>query len=237
MSERNVDFEKEVKSRRPRSNTGKTIMRLTFQRRRSSALTKAKKTQKRIVLVGSTKSGKTALVKRFVNNEFSTVYQPTVEDVYYHNYKYGARHFQLEMVDMPSPFMFPVMRDLHIKEADVVMLIYDINNRSSFTELMNAWKQITDIRPNLPVIIVGTKEDLMTFPQNAEEQTANLIFEMTDTCDIDVEHILTSAKNDVGVKRAFEICLDQISNENFSGSNSSVSSSDEVLPSCFYCCF
>lgn len=216
-----------------------SLLKFVSTHRRSSALTEVKKKRTRILLVGSTKSGKTTLAKRFINNEFSEKYQPTVEDSYYHNYKYGKRHFHLEIIDMPSPFMFPVMRDLHVKVADAIMLIYEIDNQLSYTEAMDAWKRIRGLREDsLPIVIVGTKQDLMTVSRNVEECMANMTLpEISDT--FDVKHILTSAKNNVGVTEAFQLCLDEIipgMDQTSSSLTLSDCNDDENSSSCSCCC-
>lgn len=208
-------------------------------RRRSSALSKAHEKTKKIVLVGSTRCGKTALVKRFIGAGFQEQYKATVEDSYFYNYKYNSRHLHIEIVDMPSPFAFPVMRDLHIKAADGVLLVYEIGNELSHMEAMKAWERIRELRDALPLVIVGTKQDFMSVKQNIEElMTDNTMHsacnDKTTNCS-DVPHILTSAKDDVGVKEAFDWCLQEMS-LTFNESSDS-DSSDGVEIGCCGLCF
>lgn len=206
--------------------------------RRSSAMTNANKQTTRIVLIGSTKSGKTSIARRFIADEFTEKYRPTVEDAYYRNYKYGKQHFHVEIIDMPSPFTFPVMRDLHVKAANVAMLIYEIDNQASFTEAMDAWKRIRELRgDSLPIVVVGTKKDQMIVTRNAEECIANVLGEdeMAQWWNDDVQHILTSAKDDVGVTEAFEMCLNETMDlRNCSSSSLALSQFSERQSLC--CC-
>lgn len=44
----------------------------------------------RIVILGGGGVGKTAIVKRFLFNTFTEKYRPTVEDLFFKEFKYGA---------------------------------------------------------------------------------------------------------------------------------------------------
>lgn len=191
------------------------------KRRRSSAHTKAIKSQKlrKIVVLGSTKSGKTSLIKQFLDNTFDETYTPTVEESYNRDYKYLGYNLNLNIVDTCCPFMFPVMRDLCVKEADVVMIVYEINNKESIAGCLETHKIINELRPYLPVTLVGTKLDLhlsteviahtsSVYPNVAEYEAVNKEFQ--ELGKLNLKHVLTSAKFNLRVKDAFHTCLDDV---------------------------
>ena len=182
-----------------------------YARRRSSAVTHAKKKRqtRQIVIMGSTKCGKTKLIKRFLDNSYTDDYLPTVEDCYNKDYDYMGFHLNLDVVDTCSPFIFPIMRDLNIKSASAIMLLYEIKDQVSIQELLATYTKIIELRKNtVPIVLVGTKMDLYDC-QTVEEYEFNSgsfsIFNETN-----IRHVLTSAKNNIGVCNAFELGLDNV---------------------------
>merc|ERR1711894_460892 len=102
-----------------------SVKRSLSLRRRSSNLsaTVEKREARKIIIVGSTRCGKTALVQRFLNNFFPEDYIPTVEDFYSRDHKFKDTLLNIEIIDMCGPNMFPLMRDMNIKSASVAMLV------------------------------------------------------------------------------------------------------------------
>ena len=190
-----MEEEKKTKRKRTKKN-----------RRRSSAFTKAKKKQRKVVVLGSIKCGKTAFIKRFVENTFSDEYKPTVEDLFIRNFKHQGRHYTLQITDMASPFQFPTMRDLHIRAAELILLLYEIDKEASFAEARQVFEIVRTLRADVPVILIGTKQDVIPLKrQNSEEYMESFY-----SNDIPSNgHILTSAKNDIGVQEAFAMGLDE----------------------------
>ena len=176
-------------------------------RRRSSAFTKANKKHCKIVVLGSSACGKTSLIKRFVEMKFSEDHIETVEDLYHQSYKYRGRHYTLKITDMASPFQFPAMRDLHIQKAEIALLMYEIDCQTSYNEALQTFKIIRGLRPLVPVILVGTKQDIISLNrQNSDDYIESFYSDAISANG----HILTSSKDNVGVKEAFEMALDEL---------------------------
>ena len=171
--------------------------------KRAATVNALKRKPKRIVLIGSTKCGKTALIQRFLQGTFTTDYTPTIEECYNHQYTYKGVVWNLDIIDLCAPFMFPVMRDLNVKSAHIVLLVYEIANNASIQEIINASQQIKNVRPNgVPIIVVGTKLDVKNSVRRVSTHT--LLLNLED----DTRHVLTSAKNNIGVNDVFEYTLD-----------------------------
>lgn len=175
-------------------------------RRRSTAYSKARKTQRKVVVLGSKKCGKTAFIKRFVNGEFFETYTPTVEDLYVHSFKYQARHYTLQITDMASPFQFPAMRDLHIRAAELILLLYQIDSEPSYTEARQVFDIVRTLRKEVPVILIGTREDEVPAERRDSQEYMDNFFKNNIPAN---SHILTSAKEGKGVREAFEAGCDE----------------------------
>ena len=187
--------------KRKTKKTGKT-------RRRSTALTKARKTQRKVIVLGSQKCGKTALVERFVNEKFTGEYKPTVEDLHVRSFKHQARHYTLQITDLASPFQFPAMRDLHIQGAQLILLLYQIGDDKSYQEARQVYDIVRAQRTDdVPVILIGTKKDLIP----VSDLDADEFIQTLHRDDIAATgHVLTSAKTGEGIQEAFEMGLDAV---------------------------
>ena len=174
--------------------------------RRSTAFSKARKTQRKVVVLGSKKCGKTAFIKRFVNGEFFETYTPTVEDLFVYSFKHEARQYTLQITDMASPFQFPAMRDLHIRAAELILLLYKIDCEQSYAEARQVFDIVRSLRKDVPVILVGTMEDLIPSDRKESQEYMDQVFKNDIPAN---SHILTSAKEGKGVREVFETGSDE----------------------------
>ncbi|KAA8581064.1 hypothetical protein FQN60_002645 [Etheostoma spectabile] len=86
----------------------------------------------RMVILGSTKVGKTAIVSRFLNGRFEEQYTPTIEDFHRKLYSIKGDVYQLDILDTSGNHPFPAMRRLSILTGDVFILVFSLDNRDSF---------------------------------------------------------------------------------------------------------
>lgn len=170
------------------------------------------KTQPRkIVIVGPSRCGKTSLVKRFLDNSFTFQYKPTVEDCYNREYRYRGYNLSLDIIDISGSFLSPPIRDAHIKTADVIMLVYEVENLESAKEARSLYKVIRQTREDkMPLVLVGNKTDLKrgslppeTFQES--EEIVDIVNEIQGA-----KHILTSAKCNMHITDAFEYGLKDV---------------------------
>ncbi|XP_036429227.1 dexamethasone-induced Ras-related protein 1 isoform X2 [Colossoma macropomum] len=68
----------------------------------------------RMVILGSTKVGKSAIVSRFLNGRFEEQYTPTIEDFHRKLYSIRGDVYQLDILDTSGNHPFPAMRRLSI---------------------------------------------------------------------------------------------------------------------------
>ncbi|XP_061562321.1 uncharacterized protein LOC133418026 isoform X2 [Phycodurus eques] len=71
----------------------------------------------RMVILGSTKVGKTAIVSRFLSGRFDEQYTPTIEDFHRKLYSIKGDVYQLDILDTSGNHPFPAMRRLSILTA------------------------------------------------------------------------------------------------------------------------
>ncbi|XP_041369771.1 ras-related protein Rap-1b-like [Gigantopelta aegis] len=158
-----------------------------------------------IVILGSASVGKSSLVQQFVGGQFQTSYKPTVEECY-------RRFIQLpdggctrvEILDTSGGNEFPAMRNLRIQHGDAFVVVYAINDVTSFQNAISICNSIFEIkeRSNVPIILVGNKLDLGDSREVSTEAAANIAMD-----EIACSHIEASAKCNLNVKCLFQLLL------------------------------
>ncbi|KAJ3600461.1 hypothetical protein NHX12_031442 [Muraenolepis orangiensis] len=140
----------------------------------------------RMVVLGSTKVGKSALVSRFLGERFDDQYTPTIEDFHRKFYSIRGELYQLDILDTSGNHPFPAMRRLSILTGDVFVLVFSLDSRESFLEVQRLKRQIHETKSCLknktkesadaPVVICGNKCDRGDFHrQVTEEEVERLV--------------------------------------------------------------
>lgn len=78
----------------------------------------------RMVILGSTKVGKSAIVSRFLTGRFEDQYTPTIEDFHRKLYSIRGDVYQLDILDTSGNHPFPAMRRLSILTGKYFNPIY-----------------------------------------------------------------------------------------------------------------
>ena len=68
----------------------------------------------RLVIVGSTTVGKTAIITRFLDDRFEEKYTPTIEDFHRKVYRIRGEAYRLDLLDTSGNNPFPAMRRLSL---------------------------------------------------------------------------------------------------------------------------
>ncbi|GAV05434.1 hypothetical protein RvY_15569-2 [Ramazzottius varieornatus] len=172
----------------------------------------------RLIVLGSAKVGKTAIVRRFLHQEFHDTYVPTIEDFHRKIYKIRGEVFQLDILDTSGSIQtFPAMRRCMLLTGDAFLLVYSIDSRESFEEVLRLREQIGEsIRSantnnctknnkpkNLPIpmLIAGNKSDKEVTRAVAAGEVAHVLSRIKDgaLCSF----VECSAKNNQGIVDAF----------------------------------
>ncbi|KAJ8670492.1 hypothetical protein QAD02_001751 [Eretmocerus hayati] len=120
----------------------------------------------KIVLVGDSGSGKTSIAVRFCNDEFSRQYIPTAGiDFHLKNLSLGIyKNVNLHIWDVSGLSLRGNMLDKYLFEANIILLVYDVTNSSSF-EILGEWiaeirEQMEDARVMPTIAMIGNKCDM-----------------------------------------------------------------------------
>ncbi|KAJ8398785.1 hypothetical protein AAFF_G00419820 [Aldrovandia affinis] len=163
----------------------------------------------RMVILGSTKVGKTAIISRFLNERFDDQYTPTIEDFHRKFYSIRGNVYQLDILDTSGNHPFPAMRRLSILTGDVFILVFSLDNRDSFQEVQRLKQQIFETKSclknktkenvDVPLVICGNKGDREFYREVQDNEIQELIAG-DDQC----AYFEISAKRNTNVDRMFQ---------------------------------
>lgn len=153
----------------------------------------------KIVVVGASGVGKTAIVNQLVNKNFKEEGQPTI-GVEFKSYSLQAdsENVKLQIWDTAGQERFRSVSKAYFRNALGAVLVFDLTQRSSFDEL-NMW--INDLNslcaPNAYIILVGNKTDLADDRQISETEAQEFAKRYN------IIYIETSAKTGANVEDTF----------------------------------
>ncbi|KAM9843373.1 GTP-binding protein Rhes [Aulostomus maculatus] len=159
----------------------------------------------RIVVLGAPKVGKTNILKRFLGEEFDEHYEATTEDFHRKLFHVGGETYQIDLLDAASERDFPAKRRLSILSGDIFLLVFSVDDRESFNEVLELLNEIKAAKAKLqkskhpariPAVICGNKVDL-------DAQRVVSAPEVTEVVGQDVSFFETSAKDGTGLEVVF----------------------------------
>ena len=155
----------------------------------------------KIVLIGESGVGKTSIIQQFVDQMFQNDQQSTIGGTFSTKIvKCGnGKILKLELWDTAGQERYRSISQLFYKDANAVILVYDITNKFSFEEIQNYWfKQVKEsATENVILSIVGNKLDL--YEQEVVDQKAAKKYAE----DNNALFAVTSAKNSSGIEDLF----------------------------------
>lgn len=105
-------------------------------------------TSMRIVVLGSSGVGKSAIVMQYIKGVFIESYDPTLEDSFMKRVNLGSHYepIDAEILDTAGTDQFAAMRDMYIGNGDVFLLVYSVDSKASFNEACDLYNRIKAIK-------------------------------------------------------------------------------------------
>ena len=155
----------------------------------------------KILVAGEGGAGKTSLLRRYVDGMFDESNVMTVGvDFFTKDVLFDNVHCSLQLWDLGGQKRFRYLLDNYVMGARGALLLFDLTMMPKIGDILE-WVNITRLHDiNLPIILVGTKNDLEDFIAVDDESAHHIknAFNMID-------YIKTSSKTGYNVDKLFDL--------------------------------
>ncbi|KAJ3379215.1 hypothetical protein HDU92_006833 [Lobulomyces angularis] len=112
-----------------------------------------------LVVVGSGGVGKSCLTIRFLKDEFSNEYDPTIEENYRKQISVDQSSATVNIIDTAGQQEYTALRDQHLKDGKGFLLVFALNDKSTLEEVKQLRDQILKLKDTkkVPIVICGNK--------------------------------------------------------------------------------
>ena len=116
----------------------------------------------KLIVVGNQGTGKSCILNRYVNETFEENYQATIGlDFQSKNITIHDQDVRLILYDTAGQEKFRSLIPTYIREAQIILLIYDIADRDSFDSMPKWISDVFDVKNSEAVfVLIGNKLDL-----------------------------------------------------------------------------
>jgi Ras-related protein Rab-6A len=165
----------------------------------------------KIVIIGDISVGKTSILSQFRYGSFDQAYLPTLGiDFFTKNFFYEDKTIRLILWDTAGQERFRSLIPSYLKNANCIVIVYDITNKDSFNSL-NRW--LKDAKQNAPeetiFVICGNKIDLKEKRVVTNEEIDNYIQKNN------LIYVECSALSGEGIKELFNLIAKNLGESNF----------------------
>ena len=154
----------------------------------------------KVLLVGDSGVGKSSLLRRYVENQFSESFASTVGvDVYQRRVQIGSAAVRLQLWDTAGQERYSSITAAYYRNTQALLLVYDVSSDASFAHLQrwldDSQRHASHAHADLPVVVVGNKTDLVrAVPTDEAQRWADAR---------GFAHVECSAKTDTAVDQLF----------------------------------
>ena len=166
-----------------------------------------------LIIIGDSTVGKTSIIKQYFEGEINGNYLATVGvDHYSKDIELSNKLIRLKIWDTAGQERFKSLTKNFFKNAQGVILVYDVTNKETFNNLKNwisSTKENVSSDKNLKAIIIGNKIDLVSSREVNKQEAEEL------AKSFNYSYFETSAKRNSGIDEAiknimFNQCLGPI---------------------------
>jgi small GTP-binding protein len=160
----------------------------------------------KLLTIGESGVGKTCLLLRYTDNKFVKTHSITIGvDYKCKTIKINGKTVTLKIWDTAGQERFRNMTQQYYKNADGILLVFDLTDRGTFEKLRDWMTQIQNFvnRDSLAIVLIGNKCEMETKEVTKEEAEKM-------ASEFDIKYIETSAFTGANVSKAFESLINDV---------------------------
>eukprot|EP01136_Pigoraptor_vietnamica_P023572 Opistho-1_new@75803 len=152
----------------------------------------------KVIFLGSSGAGKTCLIQRYINDQFSN----TMSTIGASFALKSWRGYKLGLWDTAGQEKFSSLSAFYCRGAGAAIFVFDASDPTSYADLDRHYKLVRDTEPHCVMAVVAAKYDLVEADASARE--AALKFGQSWADDKGAPFFITSAKTGMHVTEVFE---------------------------------
>ena len=116
----------------------------------------------KLIFLGDQSVGKSCILNRFMNDTFTEEYQATIGlDFQSKNGQIDNQDIHLLLYDTAGQEKFRALIPMYTRDANIILLVYDVTSKDSFLHLSDWLKDLTNVKKEDVIFaVVGNKIDL-----------------------------------------------------------------------------
>jgi len=160
----------------------------------------------KVLLIGDSNVGKTCMLSRFSDNEYTDNYLSTIGvDFKLKTLEYNKQKIKLQLWDTAGQERFRTITNVYYRGAHAIIIVFDLNDYATLENITYWFDQIIKFSSNNPfVILVGNKCDV-----NSENRISILDIQ-TLVSDYNIKYIEASAKSNINIDEIFNIVVSNL---------------------------
>jgi len=179
-------------------------------------MSNTKATVVRLLTLGDSGAGKSSLLLRYTQNEYTAEYMPTIGiDFRLKTVEVEGKMVKVQVWDTAGQERFRTITHNYYRGAHGIALVYDVTHEASFN---NIRKWIQDVHTyaeqSVNIVLIGNKCDLDQ-KKTVETERGQALAE-----EYDIKFFETSAKADINVQAAFSSLVQAVCDRVFADSKS-----------------
>ena len=158
----------------------------------------------KLILVGDSNVGKTTLLNSYIDNNFSEDIAPTVGlEKRVKTIDINGLKTKLQIWDTAGQEKFNSLTQQYFRNADGILMIFDLTNTDSFSHIKKLYEKTNDISHKTKKILVGNKSDI-------KDKIKVKKIDIDAFIKKKIIYIESSAKENVNVEEAFQLLINLI---------------------------
>ena len=156
----------------------------------------------KVIFVGDSSVGKSCIINRYINDSFQNQVVTLGCNSLLKTITIDKYNIKFDIWDTAGMEKFRSLNAQFYKDANLVILVYEIINLNSFNSIKNYWYKdiIENSNKNIILGLIGNKSDLYLDKEEVSEEEARNYAK-----EINAIFKLTSALNGNGINELFEI--------------------------------